>query len=746
VDPRPLRTLPSRKAALVRGLVAFCIAGQLLLFVGTQVSLPGTDVVLRAVFSHLILGAAAWLCVMRGGGTWIAVAVGITSWNVGMFVYDALILVRGEPVYPSPADVFFMGIYPALYVAYGLRLKARLRVTHWSGWLDGAAGAAAVAAVAAAIVFEPIRAATGGSFATVLINIAYPLADLLLAAFLILSFAADGWRVSRSQLCMAAGLAVLFVTDAVFLVQTAKETYELNSLVDAGWPAALILMAFAAWQRDDTRGKPARLRGWIAMAAPGGFTLLAVGLLIYGNARPIGAVAVVLATTALLIGAVRTALSFRAIQELAVRRRQAITDELTGMPNRRALYERLDRAIAARRDGGRLAFVLIDLDGFKEVNDSLGHKAGDLLLREIGPRVRDAVRDGDLLARLGGDEFGVLLEDANVDEALAVATRIRHGLERPVDVEGLALMVDASIGIATFPEHGTDAEALLQHADVAMYHAKAARTGCEIYRPDRDESSRDRLALMGQLRQAIDDGDLVLHYQPKADLQTGEVVSVEALVRWDHPQRGLLAPGEFLPVAEQTALMRPLTLRVLDLALADCRRWLDGGRPLGVAVNLAVANLIDRGFPAEVAAALDRHGVPAELVQLEITENVVMADPARALEVLDALRDLGVGLSLDDFGTGHSSLAQLRRLAVDEMKIDRSFVAEMVTDADAAAIVRHTIDLARSLRLRVVAEGAEDSETWEALAQAGCDLCQGYFLSRPLPAAELEAWLGAPVS
>jgi diguanylate cyclase (GGDEF)-like protein len=585
---------------------------------------------------------------------------------------------------------------------------------------------------------------TGGSLAAVAINLAYPVADLLLLGFLAMLLAIEGWRLSRSRVLILAALVVLLVSDTVYLLLAASGTFSAGMLVDAGWPAVMLLLGIAAWEDQGVRGR-ARVRPWVAMAAPSVFTLLAVGLVIYGNLRSIGAVALVLATLTLLLGVVRTALSFKAYQELALRRVQAVTDELTGLPNRRALYERIRRAIAGRPDG-QLTLLLIDLDGFKEVNDSLGHNAGDLLLREIGPRLRDALREEDLLARLGGDEFGVLIEDAGVDNAVAVASRVRTALERPLEVEGLELMVDASIGIAAYPEHGTDADALMQHADVAMYHAKVARTGCEVYTPERDASSRDRLGLLGGLRRAIDGGELVLHYQPKADLAGGDVVAVEALVRWQHPERGLLGPGEFLPAAEQTALMRPLTLRVLDVALADCRRWLDAGRTLSVAVNLAVANLIDRGFPAEVAAALDRHGVPAELLQLEITENVVMADPARALEVLDALRSLGVGLSLDDFGTGHSSLAYLRRLSVDEIKIDRSFVSEMVADPDAAAIVRHTIDLARSLRLRVVAEGAEDAETWAALESAGCDLGQGYFLSRPIPAAQLEAWLPATVS
>jgi diguanylate cyclase (GGDEF)-like protein len=589
-----------------------------------------------------------------------------------------------------------------------------------------------------------VVAQTGGSIGTVIINLAYPLADLLLVGFLLLGLAADGWRASWSQLFVASSLAVLLVADTVFLFQISAGTFTENTLLDTGWSGAMLLLGLAAWQKDGrSRAATPRVLGWVAIAAPSAFTVLAVGLLIYGNVRAVGPVAVVLATITLLIGALRTAWSFRAMQELALRRRQAITDELTGLPNRRLLNDRLEQAIAEREDDGRLTLLLIDLDGFTEVNDSLGHTAGDLLLRQIGPRLREALRTEDVLGRLGGDEFGVLLNGLDTDAALAVAARVRAALERPIDVEGLALMIDASIGVATCPEHGADAGALMQHADVAMYHAKAAHTGCEVYTPERDASSRDRLALLGRLRHGIEDGELVLHYQPKADMRTGGVIGVEALVRWEHPELGLLAPADFLPAAEQTALMRPLTLWVLDTALADCRRWRDDGRPLGVAVNLALANLIDRGFPGVVAAALDRHGVPAALLQLEITENIVMADPGRVLEVLDALRALGVGLSLDDFGTGHSSLSHLRRLGVDEIKIDRSFVSEMVTDPDARAIVRCTVQLARALRLRMVAEGAEDAETWDALRRAGCDVIQGFYLSRPLPVQQLDAWLAA---
>jgi diguanylate cyclase (GGDEF)-like protein len=729
--------------------MVFAVAGQLAYMLGTTLPISWPDYLLDNVLSHLVMAAAAALCLLRARlvpgarAAWNLLGISVLVWVVGAIAYDGLSHWAPQTS-PGPPDIFWVAFYPVVYLALGMRIRERLRRVHAAGWLDGALGATAAGALAAAVLFGPVVAETGGSFATVAINLAYPLADLLLAGFLVLGIAADGWRASRSQLLVAASFGVLLVADTVYLFQASAGTFTENTLLDTGWSGAMVLIGLAAWQADRrSLAAPPRVRGWVALAAPSAFTVLAVGLLIYGNVRPVGPVAVVLATLTLLIGAVRTAWSFRAMQELALRRRQAVTDELTGLPNRRLLNDRLERAIAAREDDAQLTLLLIDLDGFKEVNDSLGHTAGDLLLRRIGPRLREALREHDLLGRLGGDEFGVLLDGADTDEALAVAARVHAALERPIDVEGLALMIDASIGVATCPDHGADAGALMQHADVAMYHAKASRSGCEVYTPERDASSRERLALLGRLRHAIDGGELVLHYQPKADLRAGGVIGVEALVRWEHPERGLLAPGEFLPIAEQTALMRPLTLWVLDTALADCRRWLDDGRTLSVAVNLALANLIDGGFPGEVAAALDRHGVPAALLQLEITENVVMTDPARVLEVLDALRALGVGLSLDDFGTGHSSFSHLRRLGVDEIKIDLSFVSEMVADPDAAAIVVCTVQLARALRLRTVAEGAEDAETWAALRRAGCDLAQGYFLSRPLPAEQFDAWLAA---
>ena len=410
-------------------------------------------------------------------------------------------------------------------------------------------------------------------------------------------------------------------------------------------------------------------------------------------------------------------------------RHQALHDALTDLPNRALLHRRAERHL---RGGDPAAMLLIDLDRFKEVNDTLGHDYGDALLVEVAERLGGVLRRGDTLARLGGDEFAVLVAGAPDREAVVeLATRLQDALRRPFALRGVAVELEASIGVALYPEHGTTIGKLLQRADVAMYDAKRGRRGVATYSQERDPYSADRLGLLAELRSAIERDELVLHYQPKVSLQTGEVTGVEALVRWQHPTRGLLFPDDFIPLAERTGAVADLTRWVVDRALAECRTL-----ELPVAVNLAAANIVDVTLPAAIGAALERHGVPAERLVCEISEHTVMADPVRASDVLDGLRALGVGLSLDDFGTGHSSLTYLKRLPLDEVKIDRSFVAGMAEDENDAVIVRSTIDLARNLGLRVVAEGVETAEIMDTLAELRCDVAQGYFISRPM---ELQA-------
>lgn len=433
------------------------------------------------------------------------------------------------------------------------------------------------------------------------------------------------------------------------------------------------------------------------------------------------------------------------VAQAAALRHQALHDTLTNLPNRTLFRESLQQAILhARRHQKPLALLLLDLDRFREINDTFGHHWGDALLRQVGARLHGALRKSDPIARLGGDEFAVLLPNTgDMNGAIRAATRLRNVLERTFVVEGHTLNVEASIGIALCPEHGDDADTLLRRADIAMYAAKRAHDGFAFYQPERDEHTPDRLLLAGELRQAIESDQLVLYYQPKASFVTGGVSHVEALVRWRHPRRGLVAPDQFIPLAEQTGLIRPLFLWVLNEALRQCTLWKQEGIELHVAVNLSMRNLQDPRLPDMLQNLLSRWNIDPTWIELEITESTLAADPEQAMKILTHFSALGMRIAIDDFGTGYSSLAYLKRLPVNEIKIDKSFVLGMAQDENDATIVRSTIDLGHNLGLKVVAEGIEDQATWDLLAAWGCDLAQGYFLSRPLPPQDFVAWLRA---
>jgi diguanylate cyclase (GGDEF)-like protein len=425
-------------------------------------------------------------------------------------------------------------------------------------------------------------------------------------------------------------------------------------------------------------------------------------------------------------------------------RHQALHDALTGLPNRALFRDRLDHALAvARRQGRGGAVILLDLDRFKEVNDTLGHDKGDLLLEEVGRRLAELLRESDTVARLGGDEFAVIAaEVGRASEALVVAERIEKELARPLTLDGITVQVEASIGIALYPEHGADVETLVRQADVAMYASKEGHAPT-LYAPEHDHHSPERLTLLADLRRAIDNDELVVQYQPQATFGDGRIVSVEALVRWDHPQHGMLPPIAFIPLAEHTGLIRPLTRYVLDAALRQLREWIDDGLDLRVAVNVSGRDLLDLALPDEVAAGLERHGVDPRRLELEISENTILTDPTRARAVLLRLSELGVRTSIDDFGAGYSSLGYLKRLPIDALKIDKSFVIDMASDQDDAVIVRSTIELGHNLGMEVVAEGVETPEAWRELAELGCDIAQGYLLSRPCPAADVPGILAS---
>ena len=420
-------------------------------------------------------------------------------------------------------------------------------------------------------------------------------------------------------------------------------------------------------------------------------------------------------------------------------RYQALHDALTGLPNRTLLLDRLEQALlAARRVNGSVALLLLDLDRFKEVNNTFGHHHGDLLLQQVTERLCGLLRAGDTVARLGGDEFAVLLPGDDQKGAAVTASKIGAALDAPFVLGASSAHIGTSIGIAVSPTHGTEATTLLRRADVAMYVSKRRRHNHTLYAPEQDAALPERLALIAELREAVARDELVLYYQPKVSPAAG-VRGVEALVRWRHPRRGLLSPDQFIPLAEETGLIASLTQWVLQAALRQCRAWQAKG--LQVAINLSMSNLHDPSLPETIAQSLRAHGLPPASLRIEITEGTLMADAERAQDVLAALEQLGVGISVDDYGTGYSSLAYLKRLPVDELKIDMSFVRHMRDDEIDAAIVASTIGLGHSLGLSVVAEGVENQDAWETLVTLGCDAAQGYHLSRPLPADQLERWL-----
>ncbi|WP_460446597.1 putative bifunctional diguanylate cyclase/phosphodiesterase [Angustibacter aerolatus] len=422
---------------------------------------------------------------------------------------------------------------------------------------------------------------------------------------------------------------------------------------------------------------------------------------------------------------------------------QATHDDLTGLANRKQLVHEATHAIAdSARTGEPCALFLLDLDRFKEVNDALGHQVGDAVLRAVATRLTGALRPEDLVARLGGDEFAVLLRRVrDVEAALEVAVRLQAALDVPLEIDGQAIDLEGSIGVALVPDHADAYEVLFTRADIAMYLAKHERTGVEVYESSRDESSASRMGIISGLRTAIERGQLELHYQPKATLDEKRVVGVEALVRWRHPVRGLVPPDQFIPVAEQSGLMRRLTDEVIELALAQMGRWTALGMRVPVAVNVSFRDLVDLELVGRLRQRLAHHGVEPALLTLEITERVLTADLDTARITLEALRDLGVGLSLDDFGTGWSSLRLLRELPVTEIKIDRSFVWRAVTEPDDEVVVRGLTEMAHRLGLQVVAEGIETEETWQLIGSLHCDSAQGWHLARPLLADDATRWL-----
>jgi diguanylate cyclase (GGDEF)-like protein len=725
--------------AAIMAIIAGATAHALLGLGGSGLDAPirdwGTSAVYVLVSAIVVLRAVR---VEQSRGPWIVIAVGISMYGAGNLVWSFWLEHVANPPIPSVCDALWLALYPASYL--GVALLAR---RHWRGipagvWLDGVVAGLGIAALGAAVVFEPVLRSATGSFPAVATNLAYPIADLLLAALVVGVLSLRGWRLDRGWALLGAGFLVLTVADSMYLVQVAGGSSSSSLTANIFYMGGVALLALAAWQPQERAELPCT-DGLSTLLVPGAFALAAVMVLAYDHFEHLSVLAFALSLLTVLAALLRTALAFRDLRTFNETRRQAVTDDLTGLPNRRLFQQRLEEAIARGGTAGDgMAVLIVDLDHFKELNDTLGHQSGDELLRQIGPRLASVLRSVDTLARLGGDEFGVVIDTpSDKEDALAVASRIRDALAKPFEVQELALRVDASVGIALFPAHADNAGELLRRADVAMYQAKKGQSGAELYAPARDTHSRERLALAAELAEGLRGDEIEVRFQPMADARTRRVVGVEALARWRHPVHGLLLPADFIPLAETTGLIRSLTRHVMDLALAQCEAWRRAGLDLHVSVNVVAADLLDDDLPAQVAAALERHQLPPSALVIEVTESSVLSDPLRIHNVLAHLDDLGVCVSLDDFGTGFSSLGHLKSLPVGEIKIDRSFVSQMTSNAADAAIVNTTIQLAQRLGKRVVAEGVADEKAWRRLAAAGCHIIQGYALSRPRSAQHL---------
>jgi diguanylate cyclase (GGDEF)-like protein len=700
----------------------------------------GVDTV-EVLISGLCIGRAF----QRSPGRLVALTLGtaIMCWAVGDVVLTVESLGGATPPTPSLADVFYLSFYPFAYVGVVLLMRREIKRISPPSWLDGGVAGLGAAALCAAFAFHSIVHTAGGSALGVATDLAYPIGDVLLLALVVAATTLLSGRGKAPWALLASGIALNVVGDTFNVFSSSVGSSRVGDTFNSiAWPAAILFISMAVWIR------PRPSRGLVAektsgFLLPGLASVAAFAVLLFASVHKTGDVAIGLSAATMLAAGIRLAISARGLRALTEERhRQAVTDELTGLGNRRKLFHVFESFFenrdAASENKQNLAFLFVDLDHFKEINDSFGHAAGDELLRQLGPRLLSSVRSNDIVVRLGGDEFAVLLIDADVDDARAVAERLAKSIEEPFDLDMVKARIGASIGISLLETDATDSAGLLRCADVAMFRAKTGNTSFAFYDQSLDD---DNVLLMAEeLRIAVEEKQFVLHYQPQLDLRTGEITAVEALLRWHNPRLGgMIPPLKFLPVAEEAGLMPSLTALVLDDALAQCASWHTSSHKVAVSVNLSASNLLDPGFTAMVSRLLDSRGLPAEAHVLEITETCIISDYERSRKVIEDLRDLGLVVSIDDFGAGFTSLAYLGDLAVGELKLDRIFVTGLASEERSRdrALIRSTIELAHALRLRVVAEGIEDSETLDFLADLRCDVAQGYYIGRPMPAEEL---------
>jgi diguanylate cyclase len=677
---------------------------------------------------------------------WALIAAGMACSAIGDVVY-ALGVPDGES--PSAADTDYLAFYPFVYVGLLLLIRSCLRGVPIPIRLDPLVCALAIASLAVALRAGPFHAATTRAPATVLVGLIYPWGDLILLTLAASLVPMLVWRNEFRWALLVAGLIGFAIADTVYLLETAAGSYRVGSTLDAGWPAASLLIAMASWAPRSSATPPRRGLG--SYAVPLALAAVALGVSVWDqNSR----FAATLAGLSLITVAVRFSLTFRDVHKAVESHAHAMTDELTALPNRRSLATALTALSgsalgdpdAAIKTSARKALLLVHVSAVDEVNDSLGRRLGDELLRHIANRLAGAVRRDDLLARVSEDEFAILLaEGSDLIGANVQAGRLFDALGDAFALDPVTVQVDARIAIALCPDHCDHPQDLLSRAETAIAHAKSAMSKIAVYESAFEAYRDNDPNFIGDLRTALFDGDQpALHYQPKINASDGSIHSVETLLRWHHPTRGVLLPEEFLPAAERAGLMRMLSDRTLKLALKQIRSWRERGIAPSVAVNLTTTNLLDLELVGNIERMLLTEGLPPDALIIEITESALV-DSVRSRNTVAELRRLGVRISLDDYGTGWSSLARLQDVSVDELKLDKIFVARVAHDARSVAIVRSTVALADSLGADLVAEGVEDEVTLSALQRFGCTITQGYVHSPPLPPDRLEHWVSSHV-
>lgn len=673
---------------------------------------------------------------------WALIAAGMAISAAGDIVYVTWVPAGKSP---SAADPEYLAFYPLLYAGLLLVMRSRLKVVPLPIRLDALVCALAAAAVGVALRAGPIHAAAVRAPATVLVGLVYPWGDLVLLALTAGMLPILGWRKGFRWALLVVGFVAFAVADTAYLFETADGSYRVGTTLDALWPAASLLVAIASWAPWSST-PPAPKRGLGFYAVPVACTVVALAVVVGHNSR----LATILAALSLVAVAARLSATFRDVSMLAESHKQAMTDEVTHLPNRRSLATALTGLSDVAPAGplsvpgapSRRALLLLHLYEFDEISDSVGQHFGDELLSEVAHRLSLCVRQEDLLARVGEDEFAILLgEGSDLIAARAQAGRLLEALSEPFALDPITVQVDARIAIALCPDHCEHPQELLNRAELAIPHAKPAISKIAVYDSAYEMYRDNDPNLIEELRVALlDDDQLTVHYQPKINASDGSVHSVEALLRWQHPIRGLLLPEEFLNAAERAGLMRQVANHAINVALAQIRSWRDRGLPLTVAVNLSTTNLLDLDLVSTIERLLQTHGLPPDALIVEITESALV-DSARSRNTVAALQRLGVRISLDDYGTGWSSLARLQDVSVDELKLDRIFVSRLAQDPRSVAIVRSTVALARSLGADLVAEGVEDEVTLRAVRRYGCTITQGFVHSPPLPADDLLHWI-----